>query len=409
MSNEPLSVKPRPWWRRPERLGQVALGLSLALWLGLTLFRAPCHTFADLECGHYTDHLSDMNITRALATEGTVVWTRPLDELGRPLSNEQAEALPRDVAPYSGSARSLRGWPDDKPFLSSFDQLPSLSPPGGLLLTAPVAAAYHFTNLSFTDANQLLIASSLVFAHISLWIVLRTVIWRGPSTMGYLGWFILYGETIHMTLFGFSEAAVIGPLVLCGWALARRNGLAAAAWFAVAASLHFRALYFLPLLVFALFLIARDRAWKSWTAPQWLIAALTVVIGALTAITFFVVMPAFQDIRLTNDFHYENLLEHKDVAVMFALTVIVLAGSFAFASSWTDVALIVWVAIMTLFVRESYPWNVLTLLAWLALPIAARAKERMVRDIRVAALLVIAMGLFNHGSFGAPEWIAKVF
>lgn len=384
----------------------LTIGLSLVIWLAVVWLGRPCHPYADLSCGHYTDHFSDMNAARALPAIGVDIWRDPLAAVGRRLTADEKARLPADLEPVGDGVRAVPAWPDDKPFASSFAHLPSLTPPGGLLITAPAAAAYHWTSLSFTDANRMLISLFLVYAHVSLYVFFTVT--AGTGLIGFLAGTVVAVETVHLTLLGFSEAALIAPLVLSGWALKRGDGLKGAAWFALASSLHFRALFFLPLGIYAVYLVVARRQSRTWRGGEWSLAAATVLLLASTTAVLLLVAPSFSAIELTSRFHISEL-GLGAVAMMFAVVVAALAIAFAFARSWGDIAVLLWMSVMLLLVREAFPWNILTLLAWLGLPATRSADATLARDVRLAALLFVAIAVFDHDSFPVPTWIQQVF
>lgn len=390
-----------------ERRVRILVGCSLAGWVVWALLRPLCHPYADLACGNYSDHFSDMNIARALVADGLDVWRSPLRELGDPLTESEIESLPPDIRLVGDAARKVPGWPADKPFVSSFEHLPSINPPGGLALTAPVAAAYHFTSLSFTQANRMLIALFLVYAHLSLYVFFGGVAKMELGSVGFLGGFAVYGETIYFTLQGFSEAAVIGPLILSAFALSRNDGLKGIAWFTLAVSFHFRALFFLPLFAYGVYLVLRDRQWKAWTVSSWGTAAASLIAGSLTLLIFWMLRPALAQIPVTNAVQQRILWEQRDLAVLFVGMLLLLAGVLIRSRAWADLVLLLWIFTMFTWLNEAYPWNVLSLMAWMGMPVAGE-RRHVVRDVRFAALLFLAMVVLKHESYPVPIWIQQV-
>ena len=392
---------------RARRVVGIVVGCSLVGWVLWALLRPLCHPYADLACGNYSDHFSDMNVTRMLVTEGLDIWSSPLHELGEPLTDSEIESLPPDIRPVGEAARKVPGWPADKPFVSSFAYLPSFTPPGGLALNAPVAAVYHFSSISFSLANRLLIALFLVYAHLSLYIFFRGVAKLEPGAVGFLGGFAVYGETIYLTLQGFSEAAVIGPLMLSAFALWRRDGLKGMAWFILAVSFHFRALFFLPLFAYGAYLVLRERQWENWTRRAWSVAALTLVAGSFILSVFWVLRPALAEIPVTNAVNLQKLWTEHGLVILFLGMLLVLAAVLVHARAWPDLIVLVWIFAMVTWLNEVYPWNVLSLMAWLGMPIAGE-RRHIVRDVRFVAVLFLAMVVLKHGSYAIPIWIQQI-
>ena len=392
---------------RRDRWVTLAIACSLVGWVLWVLLRPLCHPYADLACGNYTDHFSHMNTARVFTHAGLDIWREPLRELGRPLTFEEIADLPPDIRKAARSARAIPGWPADKPFLSSWSRNPRFHPPGELLVTAPVAAAYHFTSLSFANANRLVISLFLVFAHISLYVFFRALRQMEAGIVGFLGAFIVYGETVHLTLQGFYEAVIIGPLLLSALALRRRAGLAGTAWFTLAVFIHFRALFFLPLFAYGVYLVVTQREWKRWDTQSWIVAGATGVAGVMTLGVFVLLWPQLADIEINNPINLAVLRGDLDMALLYTGMLVLLSAVFLWADGEADLVVLIWIFVMLTLLRESYPWDVLTLLAWIGMPIVAR-RPALVRDVRIVALLFLALVVFDNESFPNPIWLLRV-
>ena len=371
------------------------------------LLRPLCHPYADLACGNYTDHFSHMNTARAFTYAGVDIWREPLKDLGRPLTDEEIAALPSDVREAKRSVRAIPGWPADKPFVSSWSKNPRFHPPGELLVTAPVAATYHLTSLSFADANRLVIALFLVFAHLSLYIFFRALREMEAGIVGFLGAFIVYGETIHLTLEGFYEAVIIGPLILSALALRRRDGLAGTAWFTLAVFVHFRALFFLPLFAYGIYLVVTQREWKRWSNRSWIVAGATGLAGVMALGVFVMLWPQLTDIEITNPVNLAVLASDLDITLLYVGMLVLLSAVLFRAGGEADLVVLAWMFLLFTLLRESYPWDILTLLAWIGMPIVAR-RPTLVRDVRIVALLFVALVVFDNESFPNPMWLLRV-
>ncbi|MDQ3964503.1 MAG: hypothetical protein M3277_11425 [Actinomycetota bacterium] len=393
----------------PKSAADLFVLCSAIGWILWALLRPVCHPFMDLTCGNYTDHFSHMNTARLFTEVGIEVWQRPLDEFGRRLTMNELKALPSHVrAAAKDGARAIPGWPIDKPFISSWANNPRFHPPGFLALVAPVAIVYHTTDLSLTGANRLLIASFLGYAHISLFIFFRAIKRLGPSLIGLLGAVMVYGEVIHFSLEGFYEAAIIGPLILSAFALRRRDGLAAVGWFTLAAFLHFRALFFLPLVLYGGWLIFRNKEWRRWRTRSWAIAIGSVVAGALTLGVFALLWPHLHEIRVNNPVHFGRLFDRADIAVLYLGMFVFLGVILIRARSWFDLGILTWSFFMFTQLRETFPWDVASLLAWIGMPIAA-SRAILARDARLLAIMFVALFVFDYASLPNPIWIIQLF
>ncbi|MGH2756884.1 MAG: hypothetical protein ACRDI3_03760 [Actinomycetota bacterium] len=370
--------------------------------------RPLCHPYADLACGNYTDHFSDMNTARMFTHAGLDIWRKPLGELGEPMSGAETAALPDDLrTTLKEGSRKVPGWPEDKPYVATFVRNPSFQPPGGLALTAPVAAIYSYTSLSFSDANRLLIALYLVYAHVSLYVFFRAAARMGAGAVGFLGAFVVYGEVIHLTLQGFYEAALIGPLILSAWAAYERRGLAATAWFVIAVAIHFRALFFLPVFLYGCYLLVRQREWRKWSPRAWSAVVGAGAAGAATLVAFLYLWPHLTSMEVTAPVYFRKLFDDPPDAIFYSGIALLLGAVLAVARGWRDLVLLVWGMGMFTLLREAFAWDVLTMLAWIGMPVVA-TRAGLVRDVRLVAVMFVALVVFNNQSFPMPIWLRDV-
>lgn len=287
--------------------GHLALTLtvaSLVVWSSWYLLLGPTQPYGDLSNGNYTDHFSHMNTARLFTHAGTAIWTMPLQDSAVPLTPEQRAALPADLTPEGGQGYpvfTVPGWPVDKPFVSSWSTYPRFHPPGDMVLTAPVALLYSFTDLSFSGANRLLILSFLALTHISIYVLLRS--WHpfaGMRPVGFLVLFIGYLEVVHWSLEGFYEGLLITPLVLSARYLAQRRGLQAIAMFTLAAVLHVRAYLFAPLAIYGASLVVRHRQWRTWSRREIDLAGVTGVLATISLGVFSMISPWLRETNKAN-------------------------------------------------------------------------------------------------------------
>lgn len=404
------------WLRRLRRDRLLSFTLiSLALWGGWTAIRTPCHPVDDLSCGVYTDHFSHMNTARLFVSEGVRIWTEPLNDAGPALTDEQLAALPEDLRSTVGgpdpttAVADVPGWPADKPFVSTWGNYPRLHPPGDLLVTAPVAALYSFTGLSFTGANKLLILFFLVYAHVAFYAFVKVGSLESlGKPVGFAAAAIVYGELVHWSLEGFYEPIVIVPLVLCARFLAQRRGIEALFAFAVAASLHFRALFFAPWALYAVYLIAREKQWLKWSRRQNVLAAATALLSSISLSIFALVWPYFHQLNIYNPVSLASNSITSPAVVTLVIVVVAFACVLVWARAWLDLAILAWVTAMLLLIRQAYEWEIVTFLAWLAAPVLVGLRDRWssVRDVRLVATLFMGAFVFHNALM--PAWIQRV-
>jgi len=384
--------------QRPTTRALLLVVVSFALWGGWLLaspYRAP---FGGLS-GRFTDHLSHMNSARLFTVCGTCVWRQPVDQLMRRYSVEERQQLTEELRPYATEKSELfvvPGWALDKPLLSNWPHLPRPYPPGALLVAAPAALLYHSTPLSFSGASHLLILSYLLCGHIGLFFVLRGLLSGSaqPQALGLLGGVLLYAETVRWALEGFYDVTLLAPLALCGHYLLRRKGLAALVCYCAAAFLHFRAFFFAPLALYALFLVLREGRQQPWGRREWLAVGAIAVLGGASLYTFWLVSPSLPLFPASNPLREPQTHALRHLLVAGGLAAVALLH----ARAWVDLVLLGWISVMLTRIFQTQAWHILSLMMWLALPVWTSRTERvpLVRDVRLGFLWVLAVALYKQ-------------
>ncbi len=387
-----------PSLQRPSTQALLLVSLSFLIWGGWALTSSYKPLFGGLS-GRFSDQISHANAARLFFWCGTCQWREPTDRLMPRYTAEERQLLPEDIAPYlrpESDVFRIQGWAPDKPIIINWSRLPRPYPPGALVLAGPVAALYHYTSLTFAQANRLLYLLYLFYAHVGLFLVLHAWLREPlrPSPLGLFGGFLLYEELIRWSLHGFYDVALLAPLFLCGYYLWRRQGLAALVCYCAAAFIHYRAYFFAPLPLYALYLVLKDGKPKTWGPRQWGAVGAAVVLGGASLYTFALVsswLPQFPD---TN-----ALRAATGFAPLHMLVVGVLAlGVLLYARAWMDVALLVWMAVMLSRVYQTMHWHILALLMWLVLPVWTPRAERalLVRDVRLAWLWMVSLVVYGN-------------
>lgn len=401
------------WLRHHRSTAQalVLVSLSFIGW-GYWAMTKPYPTLFGGLSRFYSDHVSHMNGARLFARCGGCLWSQPVDQFLPHYTPEERRHLPDDIAPHMTPESDIfvvPGWPLDKPMMINWPFLPRPYPPGSVLLAAPVALVYHFTPLSFTNANRLLYLIYLLYAHLGF-LLLLLLLRPGKSRLapiGLLGGLLLYSESIHWAIEGFYDVALIAPCVLCGYYLRQRRGLAALLCYCVAAFIHYRAYFFAPLPVYALYLVVQEGKQQPWGVRQWAAVAAIVGLAGTSLYTFSLYYPLLSDARLphNNVLRLDNNFVHLQLVVAGGLAM----GALVYARAWMDVALLSWLAVILSLGSHTQPWHVLSPLLWLVLPIWTLRDERvaLVRDVRLAVLWLVSLLVYGN-SLAPSSWMDKL-
>jgi hypothetical protein len=394
---------------RARRWALILTGVSLAAWGTWDLVRPLCHPYADLSCGLFSDHFSHMNTGRLFTYSGINIWLKPLKQNGRPLTPDELAALPSDLKSVPPDLMlAIPGWPKDKPFVSSWNVYPRFHPPGDMVVTAPVAVLYSLTSLSFSESNRLLILLFLVYAHLSIYVLFKSGVFVDRARpLGFLVLFLVYAECVHWALEGFYEPLVIAPLVLCGRYAYQKRGLAAFTAYSAAAFLHFRALFLLPLGLYSLYLMLEERESRDWKRRDYLTAAASIVMAGSSFAAFVMVWPYLKVLAVNNVVNVTGSLD-VPALVTFAIVVVAVGALLVYARAWLDAGILLFLVVLLLLLRQTFGWDVLSLLAWLGIPIIAVEPDRVgiVRDARLVAVFFVAVFVFGNDLM--PTWFTNV-
>ncbi len=385
--------------------------LSFAVWTTWYLLHANAHPSGDLSQGAYTDHFSHMNAARLFPRVGLQIWQRPTRDLVVPLRPEEVSQLPSDLRPFAGPGGGVfrvPGWPLNKAFISSWTQYPRPYPPGDMVLVAPIAIAYHFSSLTFTQVNRILIIYFLLLAHISVFFVLL-LFWPGEPRriIGPLGIFIAYSELIHWSLEGFYDVALLAPITLAAMLLKAKRNLAALVAYCASTFIHYRAFFFAPLSIYAAYSILKNGDWRRWRAREIIAIAVAVLLGGTSLYTFGLLRPWFSQVQITNPV---RLAPNNPALIEFVVVILIVALFLLSARAWFDTVMLFWMSIMWIQTPYTWYWYMLAMLPWLTMEMLDMKKPEAIPTVRSARLIfVIVVSILVCNYVPVPNWLQLVF
>jgi hypothetical protein len=379
---------------------------SLVFWSLWNAERKFDHPWGDMSAGTFTDHLSHMNAARLFPRVGCDLWRVPIAQQFRVLTDEELQRMPFDVqrgGSHTGGVYYVPGWPANKPLVIGWTDKTRMYPPGDMVLVAPIAALYHYTDLSLRGACRLLIGWYIVLAHVALFFFFLTFFESRAGGIEWLAAFLVYSNVMRYTLEGFYDAAAIAPLVLCARYLARRRGLAAAVAYCVAAFLHFRAFFLGPWALFAAWLMVRTKFWKGLGWRGALAMAVAIIFGLSALHAFWLDWPSLERVPPFSPIFLGNHTEDPAMVWNVKLILLVCAAALLWARAWLDVAVLTWLAAIMFLLREFTAWHLVIPMAWVGAP----ARPSYVRAIRLAFLLTVVALVF--GDRFSPSWMVRLF
>ena len=357
------------------------------------------HPFGDLWNGTYTDHFSHMNSARLFMRVGSEIWQRPIREMLPALDQATRQSLPEDLRTPKPDFYQVPGWRADKPVVVSWSQNPRNYPPGNFLLVAPIAAAYHFTELPAYAANRLLIALFLILAHVAFFLAFRELLSsRRHDLVALLSVAGLYGHGLFWTMQGFYDLAAAVPLFFCARFLARGRGVEAVFCFSAAFFLHFRALFLSPWALYGGWLALRDPGLRAREVRPWLLVLASGILGLSALYPFLLLQSAFARLEANTPLHADSPCFSPAIAVAFGALLVSCGVVLARAKAWLDLAILGVMSVLIMALRQAYEWHPLILYSWLAGPVPAVIEQRrMIRWVRLAFLAGATVLIFwNH-------------
>ncbi len=396
----------------PRRLAAALCLLSFTAWSTWELVRPARSPFMDLS-GTFTDHFSHMNAARLFTRVGADVWRTPLNRmLPRPTPDEAARLPPEDFA-CRDCVFVVPGW--KKPILQSWPSVVRFYPPGDMVLMAPVAALFHFTELSATNANRLLLVIILACAHLGLLLLLEPILAaQGPARWElllplYLGANVIF----HWSLEGFYDVVMIAPLLLCWRALGQRRGLSAGVWFCVAAFFHFRSYYYAPWALAAAVLVVREQQWRTFDKRAWVALGAGALLGAASLGSYFLALRGLLDFNVyLSPLVITASHVDKPALVTGALVAVFSLLMFVTARSWMDALMVPWLALILTTVRQTMPWYMIALVPWLCASPRPGRPERSTLAYQGRILIFLFLAYVHYdprlGLDVAPTWLGRL-
>jgi len=333
----------------------------------------------------FGDHYAHMNAARVFPRVGLKLWTTPIDLLFAPMDEARLAAVPPDVRSVGG-VRDVPGWPASKAFVGSWTSIARPYPPGAMLLVAPIALVYHFTGLSFAAASHVLVLLYLAGSQVAFTIAIRQMPGERRSLYA-AAWLVAYLYVTFWTLRGFYDAAALIPVLLAASALERRRWLTVCVALAVGLFIHYRVVFYLPWGVYAVWRLAGERAWSSWTPGQWTAAAIGALLTAASVYTFVLVSPVLGQVPLANPTHPGGL--HPLPLAVFVASTCAAAALFWRARSPLDLVMLAWLTLVIVSIRQLQAWHAFMFVPW----VLAAAKSDGARFGRILWAVAVTVAV----------------
>jgi len=271
--------------------------------------------------------------------------------------------------------------PGERPLVINWQAYPRPYPPGALVYAAPEAVLYTQTALSVYAVNRIAIVKDILVGHLLVLVLLEMLLAGGE----WRRWSVVLVPVVYLGVVPWAAAGFYDPLaVLClVWAVARlerERPLDALLFLSLAAFLHFRAIWYVPLgvVTVAKLRLADLRTWR---------AALAALLLGAAVLALVLVAPYLNDFPHTNPILMTRLkvsAARIDYVVLFALV----GACLLLQRQWLLATLVGWQgAIIGLTVQTQF-WHPMFLL-----PLLAVARWKRAKWPTLAALLLLVIGV----------------
>jgi hypothetical protein len=100
----------------------------------------------------------------------------------------------------------------------------------------------------------------------------------------------------------------------------------------------------------------------------------------------------------------------RSALIGYAMMAVAVGCAFAWSRAWVDLVLLAWVTYVFVSLRETFEWDVVSLLAWVGAPAPPRTTVRQAATVRDGRMLFLAFGavvVFRNAL--APFWLHQLF
>jgi hypothetical protein len=385
-----------------------------------------------------SDHYSHTGTTVLFLERGMDVYRRPVGAHCQPSPGrrdwrhrQHRRVLSRkwDVNPIDLCLRKTQngGRSKSRPLVINWQRFPRPYPPGVMLYFLPEALLWDHTGASFHTINRVSIVKLLVVGHLAWMVLVLLLAGLRPRGVAWVVMALGYSQLIYWSLVGIYDGVAILFLLLCLLALQRQRGSLAILALSAACFLHFRALWYLPLLVPGILLVIHKRelrsslgghgknsaGWGRLRIPNPVVLLGAAALFAATAYVFWILWPALKSFPSRNPVDYRKFALESPIFMSYLVPTVGLAMLLAWRRLWLGLGLMVWMTVFFLRTPQIMTWHVLFMLPMLALPALTAPAPSGSQDRRQEHSFFVLVWYFVGAAivFKAtlwPAWIASV-
>lgn len=322
-----------------------------------------------------TDHLAHYGASVMFWHHGPRVFDTPMQDLCGPrtpagaLFAEEMQVPDRYVCERAG----------ERPLVINWQAFPRPYPPGALLYAAPEAVLYAQTSLSAYVIDRIAIVKDILVGHLLVLVLLEMLLAESRR------WAALLVPVVYLGVVPWAAAGFYDPIaVLCiVWAIARLERdrpLDALLFLSLAAFLHFRAIWYVPLGVVTL---AKLRGAELRTRRGVVVLGGSALLLGAAVLALVLVGPSLGDFPHTNP-----ILKGGAACIDYVVLIALVLACLLLQRQWLLATLVGWQAIVIGLTVQAQFWHPMFLL-----PLLAIARWKRARWPTVVALVLLIAGV----------------
>jgi hypothetical protein len=262
-------------------------------------------------------------------------------------------------------------------------------PPGSLVYAAPEALLYTHTDLSAYVIDRIAIVKDILVGHLLVLVLLEMLLAAGEDARTWRRWGVALVPVVYLGVVPWTVAGFYDPVaVLClVWAVARlqrERPVDALGFLSLAAFLHFRAIWYVPLGVVTL---AKLRIADLRTRRSIAILAGSALLLAAAVLALALVGPYLNDFPHTNPILLTRL-KLSAARIDYVVLIVLVGGCLLLQRQWLLAALVGWQGIIIGLTVQAQFWHPMFLL-----PLLAIARWKRARWPALAALVLLIVGV----------------
>ncbi len=384
------------------------LAASFAIWTAFVIFGLKSNHLC--LAGSEADAPAHIDSTILLMYRGFSLYREPVARLGTRPAKEVAD----EFASRYGWLSDAQGVTDlldiperqgKPPLLVNWSYLPRPYPPGVFAVFLPEAILKEALDLNPKTAATIGLIELLLLAHVFLWFFWSQVLpakAEGEDTLELAALIIIplvYLETIFWTLHGFYDATAMIPLLLAARALKKRKGLETVFWYCLSLFLHFRALWYLPMLAWGAWLFFSQKEYRKQNRRQNAMTLSSLFMLGLSSYSFVLVYPWLMTLKPTNFFFTTADFSSWARLSYLLVPMGLLAGALAQNRARLLIACLAWTIVMLArspFLQMWHSWYLTPLFALTGVGEKSAARSR---TFVLIAYFVLASLAFTYFCF----------